>query len=164
MSKLTNDELLEWVRFHFRYEDGLLIYRWGERAGTSVGCVDANGYLISAMNNTNYKVHRLVYLLHHGEIPPIIDHIDGVKHNNRIENLRGADCQLNSLNRRIKYRGLPRGVYKTPNKNDTYRVEGHLNKKRFYLGTFKSIQEASDAYENHVKGAIKTYMPNRGYK
>ena len=36
------------------------------------------------------KAHRLIYLMHHGYLPKIVDHIDGNPKNNQIENLREA--------------------------------------------------------------------------
>ena len=62
----------------------------------------SDGYRVASWNDTEghrrwQKVHRIVWELHHGPIPPNleIDHINGVKDDNRIENLRAVSHQRN---------------------------------------------------------------------
>ena len=164
MKHLGKKDLLEWVKFNFSYRDGCLYYRWLDKEGRKVGTPDSGGYLTVSMANSTYKVHRLVYLLHHGHIPKIIDHINGNRSDNRIENLRGVDYRLNSLNSRCKKRDLPRGVYHNTNKSspNPFRVEGFLYGKKFYLGLFPDVASASEAYEEKIKEALGgDKAPNR---
>jgi hypothetical protein len=48
-----------------------------------------------------------------------------------------------------KNRNLPTGVYKTLNNKFISRIR--INKKQHNLGTFKTIEEASNAYQNALK-------------
>jgi hypothetical protein len=83
-------------------ETGLLTWkvrRPGWREGR--GCVNNYGYPVIRVDGTTYLVHRLVWLHTHGTWPPNhIDHVNGVRHDNRMRNLRLATHSENLQNRR----------------------------------------------------------------
>lgn len=70
------------------------------KPGTPAGCLTK--YYTVVINGIKYRVHRIIYQLHHqieklnGDV--IIDHIDGNKLNNSVDNLRLATAQQNSRN------------------------------------------------------------------
>lgn len=79
-------------------------------AGRRVGCKNKSGYVVSTLHidgkRKQVKLHRLIWIAANG-LPPEnmqIDHINRIKDDNRIENLRLADAILNSNNRR-SYKG-----------------------------------------------------------
>jgi hypothetical protein len=43
--------------------------------------------------------HRIVFAMHRGRWPSAVDHVNGDRLDNRIENLREADCTQNNANR-----------------------------------------------------------------
>jgi hypothetical protein len=93
--------------------------------------------------NKAYRIqgHRLAWYLHYGILPNnSIDHIDGVRSNNKIENLRDVTNQQNSWNRTTA-----KGYYfkKTLNK---FQAQIHINGKVKHLGYFHTQQEARNAY------------------
>ena len=49
---------------------------------------DSKGYLIVNMFGQRYHVHRIIWKLIYGEEPTVIEHIDGIKTNNRQNNLK----------------------------------------------------------------------------
>ena len=69
--------------------------------GTILVAVGVGGYYFLKIYGLKYSVHQIVYLMHHGFIPKEIDHINGIKSDNRIENLRGVTRSQNFLNRGI---------------------------------------------------------------
>lgn len=69
----------------------------GYHGGRTIGRVNDRGYLITTIEGKTYKVHRLVWLYHHGEYV-LIDHVDRKHMNNRIENLRPATQRQNTWN------------------------------------------------------------------
>ena len=88
-----------------RYANGVLYWerpksnriRKGDVAGTEHG----NGYLKVRLGDKVYYAHRLVYYMHHGWMPEQIDHINGNRSDNRIDNLRAATKSQNALNSRM---------------------------------------------------------------
>lgn len=78
-------------------EGAKIVRKW--KPGKEVGTVNRNGYRIIMLDGKLYQAHRLVWALHYGEQPPpLLDHINQNKLDNRVTNLRPADKQLNALN------------------------------------------------------------------
>lgn len=96
---ITQEEVMQ----YFTYLDGYLYWKVssGQRArpGDKIKCMSKNGYIVVQVNNRRYYVHRLIYLYHHGHFPAFIDHVNGDRSDNRIENLRKASKRENNLNR-----------------------------------------------------------------
>jgi hypothetical protein len=78
----------------FSYADGELI-----RKGKTAGSLNKRGYKIICVDYVMYKAHRLVFLYHYGWLPDQVDHANGDKSDNRIENLRAANNSKNGMNR-----------------------------------------------------------------
>jgi hypothetical protein len=60
------------------------------------------GYLVGYALGRNFLAHRVAYALFHGEWPNLIDHANGVKTDNRIENLRSVDTRANAMNQKLR--------------------------------------------------------------
>lgn len=95
-------------------------------------------------------VHHVVWFLHNGYWPSDrnewIDHIDGNCLNNTIENLRVATPSQNNANRSKKHnQRFPKGV--SINGNGSIRSIIRFEKRRYFLGAFKTIEEAAAAYQ-----------------
>jgi hypothetical protein len=71
-------------------------------AGKIAGNVHkGTGYINSCIDSRLYKAHRLIWKLYYGEDPNVIDHINGIKDDNRICNLRSVTTLMNNKNQRI---------------------------------------------------------------
>jgi hypothetical protein len=100
------------------------------------------------VDGKEYRVHRLAWLHVHGVWPSAeIDHIDGIRTNNAIANLRDVDRATNCQNMR---KALPAnkgsgllGVYPSDNK---WRARITVNNRAVGLGTFDSKETAHEAY------------------
>lgn len=134
------------IRALVYYRDGAL-YRTGTH--TPAGGGGGHSYLRVSIENRRYYVHRVVWYLHFGTWPEQLDHIDGNRINNRIENLREVSVLANNLNRQVcKRRG--RGVYLTG--AGKWQAQVSVGGKTRYLGRFHTQQEAIDAYEQAIRG------------
>jgi hypothetical protein len=65
-----------------------------------LGTLSSQGYIQVMFKGKTYGVHRLIYQLHYGNLKDtdIVDHINTIRHDNRIENLRRVTHSENSLN------------------------------------------------------------------
>lgn len=110
--------------------------------------IDERGYIRVMADGQRYKAHRLAWLYVHGEWPAEdIDHRNGVRHDNRITNLRAVPRSVNNQNIRgplgnNKSTGLL-GVHKRGSKWTAHIWAGE---KLRHLGTFPDAEAAQGAY------------------
>lgn len=134
----------------YRYhEDGYLI---SNATNKQVGRLNEEGYVrIRGSNGKEYRAHRIIWSLFYGEIPEgcLIDHIDGNRSNNKIENLRLATREQNNVNRRkVGDNKLPKGVSKSGN---MFRVRITSKGITYCLGSYSTVEEAQKAYETKAE-------------
>ena len=67
--------------------------------GQEAGSIHQTGYRHVTWLGKVHKVHRLIFLLEYGYLPPEVDHINGDRQDNRLENLRPATRSQNQCNR-----------------------------------------------------------------
>ena len=116
------------------------------------GCLEPNGYIrICICGKTRFGAHRLIYAMFFYDPGNLdIDHIDGNRSNNMIENLRAVNRYVNNQNLRTalsnnKSNLLGVGFSKQTGK---FRSRIIINKKEKYLGLFNTPEEAHSAYIN----------------
>ena len=88
--------------FDYR-KDGVLLYLVGRKnhvkPGSAAGWADGHGYLRVTIDGEKHRVHRLIWLWHHGYLPENdIDHINRDRSDNRVENLREVTRACNLRN------------------------------------------------------------------
>jgi hypothetical protein len=122
----------------FSYQDGELI-----RKGKVAGSINKRGYRCIYLDTKIYKAHRLIFLYHHGYLPEQVDHVDGNKLNNRIENLRAANNSVNMMNRGLMKNNTSgsKGVFWCKD-YQKWRVAVRINKKLRSFGRFEDIELA----------------------
>lgn len=107
---------------------------------------NSDGYLLVWYGGKMRKAHHLAFELQGLPIPPTVDHINGIRHDNRWCNLRAATPRGNACNRRnVSRSGFKKGAYYNKKRNQWYsriRVCG----EHIYLGTFPSEDAAHAAY------------------
>lgn len=91
----------------FEYKDGLLYWKdvthsnKQSLADKPAGSIHKTGYRHITWMGKIHKAHRLIFMLHYGYLPPEVDHINGDRQDNRIENLRPANRSENQCNRDV---------------------------------------------------------------
>ena len=111
-----------------------------------LGGVNQRGYKVFKLNSATYKVHRMVFYIHYGRLPKALDHIDGNKLNNKIENLREASASQNCCNKPKQSNNTSgfKGV-SWSKQNKSWKAEVTFQKKRYYLGHYTNLDEAGEA-------------------
>lgn len=137
------------------YDANTGMFKWlispsiGTRKGYLAGSLSHDGYIHIVIRSKSYLAHRLAWFYTHGEWPPKqIDHINRVRDDNRLLNLRLADSYLNAQNQGLRkcntsgVKGV--GIHKTTKK---WRATIHHNNKRIHIGLYDNLQDAKLARE-----------------
>lgn len=119
--------------------------RWNEKyAGTQAFTCVSEGYHVGAIKGIKYKAHRVIWAMHYGQWPTgQIDHINGDKSDNRIENLRDVTNRENCRNKRL-FKANTSGHVGVWLKKETGKwvAEITVNYKTIPLGTFATKEGA----------------------
>jgi hypothetical protein len=133
------------LRLLTEYRDGALYWRPGHgRTNGPLGSrAGREGRLQVHVDGVARYVHHLVWLYHHDEWPiGQVDHINGNKHDHRIENLRVVTNSQNAQNRRI------RGVtFEKRQATRPWRARIMVDQKSISLGYFATEAEALAEYQ-----------------
>lgn len=107
-----------------------------------------NCYLYIQIDGHSYPAHKLAWYYIYGEWVKV-DHKDRIRSNNRLSNLRPATAQQNAANR--DYIGNNSGVKGVYQRGNRYEVGIKVNQQRIYIGLYKTLEEAEQAYEQAAK-------------
>lgn len=122
----------------------------GISAGKAAGCVSAHGYRLIRLGRKSFRACRLAWFLVHGQWPAgEIDHINGIRLDDRIENLRVVDRAGNSQNKRGAQANNKscRLLGVTWNKqHERWQAKITARKVRHHVGYFSTATEAHAAY------------------
>ena len=135
-------------------------FKWkAGRGGSSgeCGCLIKSGYIIIGFDHELYRAHRLAWLYVYGEWPTYIDHVNGIKNDNRIANLREATKSQNGANSKTKNPHGMKGVTFSGRMNK-WTAHISINGRKKHLGTFKTKEEAHHAYLEAAKQAFGQFV------
>ncbi len=144
MSDLTQGRLR--TVLHYSALTGIFVWRRPKRSGRRPGRIDNHGYRYIHIDGDVYKAANLAWFYVHGQWPsPLLDHINGKRDDDRIENLREATRAENNQNRKMDRRNTSgyRGVSK---RGDIWVAQLNAHGVIRRLGKFTSAEEASHAY------------------
>lgn len=135
--------------------------RWNSRFAGERAFVTAagRGYLTGKLFGYKFKSHRVIYAMHHGKWPEgHVDHINGVRDDNRISNLRDVSRFQNAQNTTL-YRNntsgqmgvrMHRGLWISEIHVKGYHIKiGKFLKKADAIEARKKAETAFGFHENH---------------
>lgn len=141
----------------FYYVDGVLYFNKSTNNRMRIGCIAGNigsdGYFRVGYNKASYKNHRLIWVMFNGSIPTgfVIDHIDGNKQNNIIENLRLATYSENCINsRKSKTLNGTKGVRNMGNRYPYNPWRAQISKNGKQQCAYFHTKEESDSWYNEM--------------
>lgn len=126
------------------------------RKGQIVSYRDTEGYLSVSIDRQAYRVHRIIYKWWYGEFDATkqIDHIDRIKDNNRIANLRLVTPHQNSQNRGVSSKNTT-GTTGVDLHHGKWRSRICVKGKRIELGYFQDYEDAVEVRKEAEKRLIK---------
>jgi hypothetical protein len=127
---------------HFKSQWAYLV--WNQLyAGEEITYKNPNGYFVTSIMGKKYLLHRLIWLLNYGKWPDSVDHINGVRDDNRLANLRSVSHQDNMRNTRkvSANKSGYTGVYQHTQSNK-WVAQISVGNKTKYLGSFNTKEEA----------------------
>lgn len=117
------------------------------KVGSIAGSVDKQGYRRIRVSGTTYQAHRLAWQYVHGAAPcGSIDHINGQRDDNRIENLRLVDHSTNLENLKGARADNVLGVLGVRKMGKKFDARITVKGKTKSLGTFETVEEAASVY------------------
>jgi len=158
------------LRANFHYDALTGMFKWKQRrfraqSGLTAGCINGDGYRQIKFDDKIYVASRLAWIYSHGEIPGglEIDHRNGIRDDDRLENLRLATNRQQAHNRGPRRNSTSgrTGVCWNQRKKIwivTIRIRG----RRVYLGSDKSFTIACrlrDAGERICFGEFRRVRP-----
>lgn len=158
-NSLTPERLRELL--HYDPETGVFTWiaerRRKVKAGDVAGCKRTGEYIKIRIDYQLHLAHRLAWLYVHGVWPKrFIDHINCDRSDNRIANLREACDTINAQNIIAPKAHSKSGVlgvkrYERKDGRVTWRASLRHEGRTMYIGTFDSVEQASEAYVKHKR-------------
>lgn len=144
----------EYLKSVLHYDPDTGIFTWLQNkqkslVGKIAGSVSVTGYIRIMVRAHEYRAHRLAWFYTYVAWPSIdVDHINGIRSDNRICNLREATLEHNAQNlKRPRKQNKSGFLGVKPTKNGE-RFMAHLayGGKNYYLGTFDTAEQAHATY------------------
>jgi len=155
---MNDQELLEVCKARLDYNPETGIFVWKvpytyHRLNKEAGIVYSTGYRRIRLEGKRYPAHSIAFLMYHGYRPKVLDHANGIKDDNRINNLRRSTSSENSKNMGPQSNNTTgyKGVASPDKGRSRYRVKIMSEGKSINIGSFRCKHEAARAYNTAAR-------------
>lgn len=154
-----DDVEIERLRYLLSFDPDTGILTWKNpvstrvKRGSPAGRAGDQGYVTVGIDKKFYRGHRVGFAIHFGRWPSgLLDHINGVRNDNRICNLRECTNTQNMRNAKLSAanRSGVKGAY-FDRASGRWRALIRVDGKKIYLGYFETKEEAGAAYREASK-------------
>ena len=157
----------DYLKSKLQYDKDTGIFVWknsarGIKKGAVAGSISDQGYVVIRIDYKIYRAHRLAWLYMTGNFPKYeIDHINGIRSDNRFENLRDVTRSENKKNVG-KYKTNVSGVngvrWYAPLQK--WHVQIQCNSVKIHIGYYSDLNDAISA---RIKAEVKfNFHTNHG--
>lgn len=166
---LVNAISQELLKSKVKYDPETGLFSWikGSRAGKAgaiAGSLTKYGYIRFWIGEKIYMAHRLAWLYVHGYMPEnAIDHINGIRDDNRMSNLQEVSraCNNAKCSRKPKPSGLPRCI---TSRGGKFRFQTGFNNEVVTGKTRETLEEAINDREEFWKKRFSHHLEEDGCK
>ena len=147
----------------FDYDDGKLFHK-SNNEPAKIYVTKGHRYARIKFDKQEFKLHRIIFLYHKGYLPDIIDHINGDRYDNQIENLREANTYQNRQNSRI-YSTSKSGVKNVYwcKKMNKWKVIMNINGETHIFGYYVDLEEAKQVATSMRDKYFKDFANHGSY-
>ena len=130
----------------FEYRNGELYWKImtnpsKKLIGKKAGCQSSGAYGVVNLDSKSYSIHKVIFAMHNGFIPPIVDHINGNKSDHRIENLRAATHQSNNWNK----------VTQSNNKLGKKNISWHKQNQKYWVQLVQNRKKVVSVFVDNLE-------------
>lgn len=142
---ISQSELKELL--HYDPDTGFFTWKKSTNQSIKVGApaksINNKGYIVIGVGHKLYLAHRLAWLYVHGVFPEFIDHINHIRNDNRLCNLRKATRKENGRNQSIhKHNTSGANGVSWIKKEGVWRARITVNGRSIFLGRFSEKGDA----------------------
>lgn len=139
---ITRERLMQVLE----YDSSTGIFHW-LKSGKVAGTLLASGYIQINVDGKFHRAHRLAFLYVHGHVPEFLDHINRVRNDNRISNLRPATKGENRQNASMSTSNTSGRIgVSWCKRTGKWQAQIKVDKSPYHLGRYDSIDDAESAY------------------
>lgn len=132
------------------------------KKGDVAGHIDDHGYRRICIEGVEYRAHRLAWLYIFGVMPEMIDHVNGIRTDNRLSNLRECTSSQNAINRKIQSNNKSGTTGVSWNKKESkWKAYAKIKGKIINLGTYMGKEEAINARLKFCENKYGEFFPQR---
>lgn len=111
----------------------------------------ANGYIMTSLFNQKIFLHRLAWKYMTGEEPIFVDHKNGIRNDNRFDNLRNATRKTNGRNMKLFSTNTSGHVGVRQRPGGRWQARIKVDQKEQHIGMFDTYEEAIEAWNERAK-------------